>query len=375
MPARACNGGAGRGGFYRGKKILVTGGTGSVGSEVVRQLLALGPEVVRVYSRDETKQFELEQELGPRPDVRYLIGDVRDLSRLRRAVEGIDLVFHAAALKHVPACEYNPFEAVKTNVLGVQNLIEAALDEEVERVVAISTDKVANPTNTMGATKLLAERLMAAANHCKGRRRTVFTCVRFGNVLGSRGSVVPLFHRQIARGGPVTVTHQDMTRFMMSVGQAVKLVLEAGQLGRGGEVFILKMPVLRLWDLAAVMVEALAPRWGWDSAGVEITRVGLRPGEKLHEELMTEEEASRALEMDDMFVILPMVGPRARHPGAVPAQVLRYSSQDQEPLGRRQIREMLEREGLLGTGPVIRLVPRLRGEGAGAWRREGRRWA
>lgn len=357
---------------YRGKRIMVTGGTGSVGAEVVRQLLAVGPAVVRVYSRDESKQFELWQDLGERADVRYLIGDVRDGDRLRRAMEGIDVVFHAAALKHVPACEYNPFEAVKTNVLGVQNVIDAAMDEEVERVVAISTDKVANPANTMGATKLLAEKLMAAANYYKGRRRTTFSCVRFGNVVGTRGSAIPLFLRQVAGGGPVTVTHRDMTRFMMSLREAVALVLRAGAMGRGGEVFILKMPVWRVLDLARVMIDECAPRFGHDPARVPVRIVGPRAGEKLYEELMTEDEAQRALETEDMFIILPALpgGETAAYPGARAVTLGRYSSRDQQPWTKPQIRAFLRREGLVGAGaPEVQRGAA--GAGAGGGRRAG----
>lgn len=192
--------------IFKDKKIIVTGGTGSIGSEIVRRVLQYDPEVVRILSRDESKQFELEQEIGDLENVRFLIGDVRDKDRLNRAFEDVDIVFHAAAMKHVPACEYNPFEAVKTNVVGTQNVIDAALDNGVGKVIAISTDKAASPINTMGATKLLAEKQIIDANFYKGHRKTVFSCVRFGNVMGSRGSVIPLFEKQIKNGGPVTVT-------------------------------------------------------------------------------------------------------------------------------------------------------------------------
>lgn len=328
--------------LLRGKKVLVTGGTGSIGSEIVRQVLRQEPAVVRVYSRDEGKQFDLQHELRGFGNVRYLIGDIRDKERLARAIEDIDVVFHAAALKHVPACEYNPFEAVKTNVLGVQNLIEAALDEEVEKVIAISTDKVANPTNTMGATKLLSERLIAAANYYKGSRRTVFSCVRFGNVVGSRGSVIPLFHEQIRRGGPVTVTDPAMTRFMMTIPQAVQLVLRAAGMAQGGETFILKMPVVRLGDLVEAMIGELAPRYGFRPEEIPVDIIGLRPGEKRDEELMTEEEAARALELPDMFVILPLIRTHEyAYPGARPAAVRRYASCDQPWLSKDEVLEAM----------------------------------
>jgi len=334
--------------LFRGKRILVTGGTGSIGSEIVRQLLKYEPNTVRVFSRDEGKQFELQHELTDYENVRYLVGDIRDKERLKRAVEDIDIIFHAAALKHVPACEFNPFEAVKTNVIGVQNVIEVALDERVDKVIAISTDKVANPTNTMGATKLLSERLIAAANYYKGSRETVFSCVRFGNVMGSRGSVIPLFKKQIRNGGPVTVTDPQMTRFMMSIPQAVELVLKTAKLAIGGETFILKMPTLKLGDLAEVLITDLAPKYGYNLRKVFIKTIGLRPGEKEDEELMTEEEATRALELENMFVIMPYLR-RGEHlyPGALPAKIKGYSSKDQKPLSQKAIRELLYQEKIL----------------------------
>lgn len=290
--------------IFTNKKILVTGGTGSIGSEIVRLVLQYNPKVVRILSRDESKQFELEQEIGHLDNVRFLIGDIRDKSRLQRAFEGIDIVFHAAAMKHVPACEYNPFEAVKTNVMGTQNVIDAALDNDIEKVIAISTDKAASPINTMGATKLLAEKLIIDANFYKGSRKTVFSCVRFGNVMGSRGSVIPLFAKQIKKGGPVTVTDPEMTRFMMSIPQAVNLVFKATKMARGGEIFIFKMPVVKLGDLAQVMVEILAPRYGYKPEDIQITTIGIRNGEKMYEHLMNLEESLYAYETDDMYIVL-----------------------------------------------------------------------
>lgn len=291
--------------IFKDKNIIVTGGTGSIGSEIVRRVLKYEPKVVRILSRDETKQFELEQELGNLDNIRFLIGDIRDGNRLRRAFEGIDIVFHAAAMKHVPACEYNPFEAVQTNVVGTQNVIDAALENEVEKVIAISTDKAASPINTMGATKLLAEKLIIDANYYKGRCKTVFSCVRFGNVMGSRGSVIPLFEKQIQRGGPVTITDPEMTRFMMTIPQAVDLVFKATKLARGGEIFILKMPVVKLKDLAETMIEKFAPKYGYKKEDISIKYIGTRKGEKMHEKLMMEEEAQFAYETDEMFIVIP----------------------------------------------------------------------
>ena len=285
------------------KNILVTGGTGSIGREIVRKVLQYQPNVMRVFNNEEAELFNLEQELENYPNVRFLIGDVRDKGRLQRAVEGIDFVFHAAAFKHVPLCEYNPFEAVKTNVLGTQNLIEAAMEQEIEKLITISTDKAVNPVNVMGATKLLAERLTISANHYKGARKTVFSCVRFGNVLDSRGSVVPLFREQIKRGGPVTITDPDMTRFVMSIPQAVDLVLKAAEIARGGEIFIFKMRTLHIRDLAEVMIEELAPHYGYAPETIKIEISGKRAGEKLYEELLTEDEALNVSETEDMFVV------------------------------------------------------------------------
>jgi UDP-N-acetylglucosamine 4,6-dehydratase len=289
--------------IFEDKNILVTGGTGSIGREIVRKVLQDKPNVMRIFNNDETELFNLEQELESNPNVRFLIGDVRDKERLQRAVEGIDFVFHAAALKHVPLCEYNPFEAVKTNVLGTQNLIEAAMEQEIEKLITISTDKAVNPVNVMGATKLLAERLTISANHYKGARKTAFSCVRFGNVLDSRGSVVPLFREQIKTGGPVTITDPDMTRFVMSIPQAVNLVLKAAEIARGGEIFIFKMRTLHIRDLAEVMIEELAPHYGYAPDSIRIDISGKRAGEKLYEELLTEDEALNVSETEDMFVV------------------------------------------------------------------------
>lgn len=290
--------------FLHNKKILVTGGTGSIGSEIVRQALKHSPTVVRVLDLDETKELELSIELKEYGHkVRFLIGDVRDAARLRWAVEDIDIIFHAAALKHVPFCEFNPFEAVKTNVLGTQNILEAALNENVERFVDISTDKAAAPSNTMGATKLLGERLTMAANYYKGLRRTVLAAVRFGNVLGSRGSLLPVIKKQIAHGGPVTITDMEMTRYFMSISQAVNLVLKAAQIAEGGEVFILKMPLFKIKDLLEILIEEWAGEFGYKPTEITLDETGVRAGEKIVESLMTEEEMRYALELEDMFVI------------------------------------------------------------------------
>ncbi len=291
--------------LFKGKVVLVAGGTGSIGSELVRRILKYPVKQVRVLSRDEFKQFNLQNELRHLPlgKVTFLIGDIRDRNRVHLAMEGVNLVFNAAAMKHVHLCESNPFEAVKTNVLGTQNMVDAARAANVEKFVQISTDKAAMPVNVMGATKLLAEKIAVSAEHYKGSRKTVFSAVRFGNVFGSRGSVAPLFYEQIERGGPVTLTDRQMTRFVMDVPDAVDLVLKAALASRGGELFILKMPVIRIEDLARGMVETLASRFGHDPEKIEIREVGKRQGEKVCEALMIEDEAEAAHENEEMFCL------------------------------------------------------------------------
>jgi len=326
------------------KTILVTGGTGSIGREIVSQILAHHPKVVRVFSRNEYNQYVMRKDFGERPDLRFLIGDVRDRERLMRACEDVEVIFHASALKHVAICEYNPFEAVKTNVIGSQNAIEAALDYNMELLVGISTDKAVSPTNTMGATKLLSERVMLSASQYKGDRRTRFCVIRFGNVLASRGSAIPLFIKQIQHGGPVTLTHRDMRRFFMSIPQAVELALKATLLARGGEIFILKMPVLRIEDLISALIRIYAPRFNHQPEDIEVQEIGLLPGEKLYEALMTPEEALHAAEHDEYYKVEPLkpaAEDRLIHPPAG------YDSEHEPLLGVEEIVDMLEQHGLV----------------------------
>lgn len=290
-----------------GKQVLVTGGCGSIGTHLVNEILSEDPEVVRVLDTNEEALFELQKSLEDEAPVRYLLGDVRDENRLELAMENIDVVFHAAALKHVTLNEYNPFETVRTNVEGTQNLIQTALDEEIESFVAVSTDKASNPTSVMGATKLLSERLVIAANTYKGERETRFGCVRFGNVLASSGSVVPLFMDQIQSGGPLTVTDPKMTRFIMPISEAAGLVLDAHERMTSGEVFVLKMPALRIGDLAEAMIEEYAPRFGYRPYEVDVDIIGARPGERVHEKLISADESAKSRELEDMYVILPQI--------------------------------------------------------------------
>ena len=276
------------------KTILVTGGTGSFGKKFTEIVLKeLRPKKLIIFSRDELKQHEMQVGGFDDPSIRYFIGDVRDVDRLRRAMNGVDIVVHAAALKQVPACEYNPIEAVATNIDGAKNVIEAALDCGVTKVLALSTDKAVNPTNLYGATKLVAEKLFVQANAYSGEGPTRFSCVRYGNVVGSRGSVVPLFMRQ-RQQGTVTVTDPRMTRFWITLDQGVQFVIRCLARMQGGEVFVPKIPTT---DILAV-VEAIAP-------DCQVREIGIRPGEKLHEVLISEDEARHTVELDDLFVIQP----------------------------------------------------------------------
>ena len=283
--------------MFDGKSVLITGGTGSFGKQFVRQLLAdHQPRRVVVFSRDELKQFEMQQEFS-QPEMRYFIGDVRDGARLMQAMQGIDFVVHAAALKQVPAAEYNPMECIKTNIHGAENVIAAALSNNIDRVIALSTDKAANPINLYGATKLASDKLFVAANNNVGQQRTRFSVVRYGNVVGSRGSVVPFFKKLIANGAKsLPVTDARMTRFWITLPQGVAFVMKGFARMQGGEIFVPKIPSMRITDL----VEAVAP-------GTPIEIVGIRPGEKLHEVMCPEDDSHLTLEFVDHFVIRPTI--------------------------------------------------------------------
>ncbi|MBV8461677.1 MAG: UDP-N-acetylglucosamine 4,6-dehydratase (inverting) [Acidimicrobiales bacterium] len=276
-----------------GQTILLTGGTGSFGNAFVRRISQEWPSAtIRVYSRDELKQSEMQARFGA-SELRWLIGDIRDRGRMTRAAQGADIIVHAAAMKQVPACEYNPFEAVRTNVLGAQHVVDAAIDAGVQKVVSLSTDKAVNPVNLYGATKLCAEKIVVQGNAYAAQSETRLACVRYGNVVGSRGSVVPLFTKQAAEGR-LTITDERMTRFWITLDQAVDLVLYALEKMAGGEIFIPKIPSMRITDLA----DAMAP-------GVPRDVVGIRPGEKLHELLLTSDESRHSIDIGDRYVVLP----------------------------------------------------------------------
>ena len=280
------------------KKVLITGGTGSFGKFFTRTILERYPTLQRlvIFSRDELKQFEMAQSYPPDkfPQIRFFLGDIRDKDRIARALQDIDIVIHAAAIKQVPAAEYNPFECIKTNVLGAQNLIEACFDAEVKQVVALSTDKAAGPINLYGATKLCSDKLFVAANNMRGKRDIRLSAVRYGNVMGSRGSVIPFFQQKHQRGEVLPITDPRMTRFNISLQEGCDMVLRALEVMWGGEIFVPKIPSYRITDVA----EAIAP-------GYPTTIVGIRPGEKLHEEMITETDAHNTIEFDSYFVILP----------------------------------------------------------------------
>jgi UDP-N-acetylglucosamine 4,6-dehydratase len=279
---------------WKNQVVLVTGGTGSFGKKFTKILLEeKQPKKVIIFSRDELKQHEMQVGGYNQENLRYFIGDIRDRERLLRAMHGVDVVVHAAALKQVPACEYNPMEAIKTNIMGTANVVEAALDAGVKKVLMVSTDKAVSPANLYGATKLAAEKLTIQSNAYAGGSATRFSCVRYGNVVGSRGSIVPLFLKQRA-GGRITVTDDRMTRFWLSLDQGVRFVIECIEQMEGGEVFIPKIPSTKVTDLA----RAIAPQ-------AQIDTIGIRPGEKLHEMLISEDEARHTVELDKMYVVQP----------------------------------------------------------------------
>lgn len=332
---------------WKDKVILITGGTGSFGKKFIKIMLEeYQPAKLIVFSRDELKQHEMRQMGYNHPTLRYFIGDIRDQQRLRRAFNGVDYVVHAAALKQVPACEYNPMEAIKTNILGSSNVIEAALDAGVSRVLALSTDKAVNPVNLYGATKLCAEKLFIQSNAYAAGTATRFSCVRYGNVVGSRGSVVPVFMKQ-RQAGKITITDERMTRFWISLDQGVHFVIRCIEQMRGGEVFVPKIPSMKVVDLA----KAVAP-------GTRIDIVGIRPGEKLHEVLISDDEARTTIEMDDMYVVQPAeafwFGREWANAGKCLPDGFRYGSNTNEKwLSVEQIRQITEPfDGNDDQGPV-----------------------
>lgn len=291
--------------FYKGKTVAVTGAAGTVGKALVDRLLELGARRVFGLDNNEGDLFLLTEVYSDKPVFEGFLCDVTELETFNVFLSGVDYVFHAAAFKNVPVCERSPSLAVRSNIIGTQNVIAAARQHGVKRVLFTSSDKAVNPTNVMGTTKLMGERLITAANSLNQGDGTVFASTRFGNVAGSRGSVVPVFIRQIAKGGPITLTDRRMTRFFMSLEEATTLLLESMTLVQGGEAFVTKMPVFRILDLATVMIEELAPIVGRDPKTIDIVEIGPRVGEKMFEELMTAEEIGRTYEIEHLLVVLP----------------------------------------------------------------------
>jgi FlaA1/EpsC-like NDP-sugar epimerase len=343
--------------LFKNKNILVTGSCGTVGSELVKQLLmddTYEPNEVLGIDSNESEIFFQDQKYLNDIRARFFVADIRDKDELVKKMTDIDIVFHTAALKHVVLSERSPEQAVQTNIIGVQNVIAAAMFNNVEKVIFTSSDKAVNPTNVMGTSKLMGERLMTAANSNKRGAGPIFSSTRFGNVLGSNGSVVPIFHNQIAEGGPVTLTDKDMTRFVMSIHESVRLVLDSAEEAKGGEVFVTKMPVVRVEDLAIAMIEELAPLYGKAASDIKITTIGTKPGEKLYEELMSSEETRRTIELEQYYSVLPAFRGiyndiNYSYSTTVNKIVTNpYISEEETPLTVNEIKAFLKKNNLLG---------------------------
>ncbi len=332
----------------KGKSILVTGGTGSFGHQIVKDLLRFEPASVHIYSRDEKKQYDMAMTYRDYKQLRFNIGDVRNLERTREAMRGIDIVFHAAALKQVPNCEYAPFEAVETNITGANNVRRAAIEAGVEAVVSISTDKAVKPVNVMGMTKAIQERIMLDPTYSTSKTR--FLCVRYGNVLGSRGSVVPFFYNFIQKGLPLPITHPDMTRFQLSLKEAVQLVLYATLKGDSGDLWVQKMPAARIPELGQALAFGLTGKKDYP-----MTIIGLRPGEKMHEILVSEEEMWRATELERYYII-PSWAKSQDKKTSENVHVSEYSSAGTHRLTQEEILKMLEADGWFGPEAKIKAL-------------------
>jgi len=329
--------------MFDGENILITGGTGSLGQALTAKLLETDAEKIRIYSRDESKQVEMQQKYTDER-LRFFIGDVRDRERLNRAIENVDIVIHAAALKHVPVAEYNPFEAVKTNVYGSQNVIESCLDNGVKTVLAIGTDKAAAPFNTYGATKLLMERLFISANFYKGKHETNFLCVRYGNVLGSRGSIVPKIVNQVQMKKKITITDPNMTRFTITMNQALDLIFRSVENGRGGELFVPKLKAYKTGDLKDAILELL-------DAKVVTEQIPVRPGEKFHESLISKDEIRSVYESEEDYIIFENQTQNydfSKIKGIKKSELTdEYSSDKVELFSKNELKDILLKEKLL----------------------------
>ncbi|MEM2160341.1 MAG: SDR family NAD(P)-dependent oxidoreductase [Candidatus Nitrosotenuis sp.] len=334
--------------MFDGKKILITGGTGSLGQSLTKRLLQENVERIRIFSRNEEKQIMMENKLDDKR-LRFFLGDVNDLSRLSRALEDVDIVFHTAALKHVPKIEYNPFEAIKTNVIGSQNVIDACLHENVDKVIAISTDKAVSPLNTYGATKLLMEKLFVTANNYVSREKykTKFIAVRYGNVFGSSGSVIPKFIEQIKKKQTVTITDPEMTRFSITMDEALDFILKATQIGQGSEIFVPKLKSYEIDDIKNALIEILGD--------FESKITGIRPGEKLHETLINKDEIRYSWEFQDMYMITSPLYPMF-HPTVISEtyqgikeinNMEEYSSDKVDKITKEELKNMIQESDLI----------------------------
>ena len=320
---------------FKKKKILITGGTGSIGLGLCKRIIDLGPSEIRIYTNDENSIFESFQELGYQSSINYMMGDVRDKEKLKLAMRDIDYVFHAAAMKHVDICEENPFDAVQTNVVGTSNVIEAALIENISKFILISTDKATNPTSTLGASKMLAERLTISANNYRGKSKTTFSIVRFGNVLGSRGSVFQIFLEQIRNNLPLTVADKKMTRFIMSVSEAALLILRVCCIAKDGDIFVLKMPSVRIVDLANMMTEVYKEQFPSLNYKPNFKKFLARDRERFQEFLISPEELPFCFDMGDMYKIVKRINPK-------PVKYEKFNSAKIEQISPKKLKSIVK---------------------------------
>ena len=329
--------------ILQGKRITITGGTGSIGSTILDKAIKSKAKSIKIFSNDENGLFDLEQEYHNNSNIEFVIGDIRNEDSVNSVMKNTDIVFHTAALKHVDKCELNPNEAISINILGTRNIVKSSVLAGVKKVISISTDKAVNPIGVMGATKLLSEKLISSEALYKNSK-TIFSSVRFGNVLQSRGSIIPRIEKQIQKGGPITLTDKRMLRFFMTTAQAVELILSATSLAKGGEIFVLKMPLLRLDDLFDVLKEIIAPKFGFESRQIKTKIIGIRLGEKLIEFLLNEYEMEHALETKNFFIILPLqyMRKKFKYPGAKKPNNINSYFNNIKPISKNEIRKMIK---------------------------------
>lgn len=319
---------------FNNKIILITGGTGSIGLGLIRQLVKFNPKAIRIFANDENSIVEIKDTLGDNPIFQFMVGDVRDKDRLRLAIRNVDIVFHAAAMKHIDICEQNPFDAVKTNVVGTSNLLEVSIIENISKFILISTDKATNPTSTLGGSKLLAERLTLDASSYVGSGKTTFAIVRFGNVIGSRGSVFQIFHKQIDKKLPLTVTDERMTRFIMSISEAASMILKVTKIAKDGEIFILKMPSIKIVDLAKGMLHVFKKRFPKSEIHEQIKILKSRERERFHEFLITTEELPFCHDVDDMYKISKNINKKE-------LKIKEFSSETAQKIKQEKLHEII----------------------------------